>query len=262
MRFKLILKLSDPLRNILPVNYQFELGSWFYRIINNSEGALYKYLVASGYSQKGEPFRNFVFSHLMVPDRRIEGDRLVIQSQRIGLIFSTIPDESIAPQVAEVFQGNHFLLGDRISQVPFLVEKVELLPEPEFTDKMTFKTLSPLHLTMKMQGRKNELFLSPETSGYARFFYENLHQKYKTLSGHDHPQDPLAGRSSPRDSWLPRVSVKTNPATAKNINNPVAKYLPLTMFCFAFRKARVIPPRERRYTINPDMKGAATCIHG
>jgi CRISPR-associated endoribonuclease Cas6 len=194
MRFKLILKLSDPLRNILPVNYQFELGSWFYRIINNSEGALYKYLVASGYSQKGEPFRNFVFSHLMVPDRRIEGDRLVIQSQRIGLIFSTIPDESIAPQVAEVFQGNHFLLGDRISQVPFLVEKVELLPEPEFTDKMTFKTLSPLHLTMKMQGRKNELFLSPETSGYARFFYENLHQKYKTLSGHDHPQDPLAGK--------------------------------------------------------------------
>lgn len=194
MRFKLILKLSDPLRNILPVNYQFELGSWFYRIINNSEGALYNYLVASGYAQKGEPFRNFVFSHLMVPDRQIAGDRLVIQSQRMGLIFSTIPDESIAPQVAEVFQGNHFLLGDRISQVPFLVEKVELLPEPEFTDKMTFKTLSPLHLTMKMQGRKNELFLSPETSGYARFFYENLHHKYKTLSGHDHPHDPLSGK--------------------------------------------------------------------
>jgi CRISPR-associated endoribonuclease Cas6 len=194
MRYKLTLKLEDPSRNTLPVNYQFELGSWFYRMINNPEGALYNHLVASGYTQKGEHFRNFVFSHLMVPDRKIEGDRLLIQSARIGLIFSTIPDESLAPLVADVFQGNQFLLGDRISQVPFLVEKAELLPEPEFTDKMTFKTLSPLHLTMKMQGRKNELFLSPETSGYARFFYENLHQKYQTHNGHDHPHDPLAGK--------------------------------------------------------------------
>ncbi len=194
MRYKLTLKLEDLSRKTLPVNYQFELGSWFYRMINNSESALYNHLVASGYTQQEEPFRNFVFSHLMVPDRKIEGDRLMMQSLRIGLIFSTIPDESLVPLVVEIFQGNRFLLGDRISQVPFLVEKVELLPDPEFTDKMTFKTLSPLHLTMKLQGRKNELFLSPETSGYTSFFYENLHQKYKTLTGHDHPHDPLAGK--------------------------------------------------------------------
>jgi CRISPR-associated endoribonuclease Cas6 len=194
MRYKFTLKLVDPSRNILPVNYQFELGSWLYRMINNPDSALYNYLVAAGYSKRGVPFRNFVFSHLMVPDRKIEGDRLLIQSARISLIFSTIPNESLAQLVADVFQGNQFLLGDRISQVPFLVEKVELLPEPDFTDKMTFKTLSPLHLTMKVLGRKNELFLSPETSGYASFFYENLHQKYKTLIGHDHPQDPLAGK--------------------------------------------------------------------
>ena len=165
MRYKLTLKLADPHRNILPVNYQFELGSWFYRMVNQQDSALYAYLVASGYVKKEGPFRNFVFSHLMVPDRKIEGDRLLIHSERIGLIFSTIPDESLVPLIMECFQKTHFLLGDRISQVSFLVEAVEPLPEPEFTDKMTFKTLSPLHLTMKIPGRKNELFLSPETSG-------------------------------------------------------------------------------------------------
>jgi len=194
MRYKLTLKLVDPLRNALPVNYQFELGSWFYRMLNNPDTALYAYLISSGYVQKEEPFRNFVFSHLMVPDRKIDGDRLLVQSEQVGLIFSTIPDEALAPLVAEHFQGTRFLLGDRISQVNFLVETVERLPEPEFTDKMTFKTLSPLHLTMKIQGRKNEIYLSPEVFGYARFFYENLHQKYKILFGHDHPQDPLAGK--------------------------------------------------------------------
>lgn len=194
MRYKLTLKLVDPLRNTLPVNYQFELGSWFYRMINKENSPLYAYLVSAGYVKADEPFQSFVFSQLMVPDRKIEGDRLMIQCERVGLIFSTIPDESLIPFVTEAFQDARFMLGDRISQVSFHIEKVEVLPEPEFTDKMTFKTLSPLHLSVKIRGRKNELFLSPEHPEYAQFFFENLHQKYKSLSGHDHPHDPLAGK--------------------------------------------------------------------
>ncbi|HWS01583.1 MAG TPA: hypothetical protein VN249_13260, partial [Prolixibacteraceae bacterium] len=92
MRYKFTLKLVDPVPNALPVNYQFELGSWLFRMINNPDSALFSYLVSAGYASKDEPFRNFVFSHLMVPDRTIEGDRLFIRSERIGLIFSTIPD--------------------------------------------------------------------------------------------------------------------------------------------------------------------------
>lgn len=207
MRYKFTLELVDTHRNILPVNYQFELGSWFYRMVNQQDSTLYAYLVASGYVKKEEPFRNFVFSHLMVPDRKIEGDRLLIQSERIGLIFSTIPDESLAPLVMECFQKTRFLLGDRTTQVPFLVEAVEQLPEPLFTDKMTFKTLSPLHLTRKIPGRRNELFLSPESSEYSGFFYENLYNKYKILYGHEYLNDPLAGKFKLR-----------SPVTQKGIN--------------------------------------------
>jgi len=194
MRYKLTLKLVDPLRNVLPVNYQFELGSWFYRMINNHDSVFYSYLASAGYLHGEEPFRSFVFSHLMVPDRKIVGDRLIIQSEKVGLIFSTIPDESLVPKVIENFYNSRFLLGDRVSQVSFLVEAVEQLPGPVFTDRMTFKTISPLHLTMKLHGRKNEIFLSPETPEYSRFFYDNLHQKYLALNGDEHPHDPMAGK--------------------------------------------------------------------
>jgi len=194
MRYKFTLKLVDPLRNTLPVNYQFELGSWIYRMVNNPEGTFYSGLVAAGYAKDGEPFRHFVFSHLMVPDRKIEADRLVIQSERIGLVFSTIPDEALASLVVENFQHTLFLLGDRISQVSFTVESVERLTEPDFTDKMTFKTLSPLHLTQKIPGRKNELFLSPEAAEYQYLFYENLSRKFSMLNGFDHPNNPLTGK--------------------------------------------------------------------
>ena len=219
MRYKLILRLVDPHRNILPVNYQYELGSWFYQIINKQANPLLSYLLSSGYLQEEEAFRNFVFSHLMVPDRKIQGDRLLIQSEHIGLVFSTIPDEALVPFISELFQGVSFLLGDRQSQVNLKVESVQLLQQPVFSDKMTFKTLSPLHLTMKMIGRKNELFLSPETSGYARFFFENLHQKFKLLNGYDHPHDPLAGKFKLRSPVTQKgITIQTgNPAQNKLI---------------------------------------------
>jgi CRISPR-associated endoribonuclease Cas6 len=194
MRYKLTLKLVDPQRNVLPVNYQYELGAWFYRMVNRPEGKLSNYLVSAGLLSPDKPFRNFVFSNLMVPDRKIEGNRLSIQSEKIGLLFSTLPDEGMIPLVKENFGDTRFILGDRISQVSFAVENIELLPEPVFTDKMTFKTLSPLHLTMKMQGRKNELFISPETLGYSTVFYSDLHKKFKMVNGFDHPHDPLSGK--------------------------------------------------------------------
>jgi CRISPR-associated endoribonuclease Cas6 len=194
MRYKFTLKLVDPIRNILPVNYQFELGSWFYHLLNNPDSPLFDFLQSAGYVQKDLPFRTFVFSHLMIPDRKVEGDRLLIHSEKVGLVFSTIPDETMIPLVKTTFLNQRFLLGDRTSQVAFCIESVNLVPEPEFSDKMTFRTLSPLHLAQKIQGRKNELFLSPEDAEYAHFFYENLHQKFRLLNGVSHPDDSLSGK--------------------------------------------------------------------
>lgn len=204
MRFKLTLKLLDPLRNVLPVNYQFELGSWLYRIINQNDTAFNDYIHTAGYVELGKPFRSFVFSHLMVPDRKIEGDRLLIHSQQVTLIFSTIPDKNLVSLVTEIFQDVCFLLGDRHSQVSFAITAVEELPEPAFTDKMTFRTISPLHLTQKIPGRKNDLFLSPEASDYSGLFYENLHQKYRGLYGTNSWQDPLAGKFKLRSPVTPK----------------------------------------------------------
>lgn len=207
MHYKLTLKLLDPLRNILPVNYQFELGAWLYKLLNDKDTELYNYLVTTGYLAKDEPFRNFVFSHLMVPDRKIEGDRLTIQSTAVTLIFSTIPDDFLKPLICELFKDTKFILGDRTSQVSFQIIKIEPQPEPDFTDKMTFKTLSPLHLAVKIHGRKNELFLSPEHPEYAQFFYENLQRKYKILYSHDYPSESLPGKFKLR-----------SPVTQKGIN--------------------------------------------
>lgn len=194
MHYKFTLKLVDQLRNILPVNYQFELGSWFYRVLNAPGSPLHDFLVSSGHLGKDKPFRNFVFSHIIVPYRKIEADRLLIQCERVSLIFSTLPDPHLEPLVTSNFVDARFMLGDKLSQVPFFIEKVEKIPEPEFSDKMTFRTISPLHLSVKIPGRKNELYLSPEDDSFARYFYENLYLKYRILYGHEHQNSPVSGK--------------------------------------------------------------------
>lgn len=212
MRYKLTLKLVDQLRNILPVNYQFELGSWFYRMLNLEGSPLHDYLVSGGYLNKDKTFRNFVFSHLIVPDRKIEGDRLKIHCGSVNLIFSSIPDLLLAPLVISNFQDSRFMLGDKLSQVPFQVEKIEMVPEPDFTDKMTFRTLSPLHLAIKVPGRKSELFLSPESDSYGKIFFENLQQKCSLLKGQDLLHGPGTGKFKLR-SELAQKGITMNSGT-------------------------------------------------
>lgn len=50
MRFNLCLSLLDRNRNVLPVNYQYELSAWIYKVINHSDPAFADWLHNKGYS--------------------------------------------------------------------------------------------------------------------------------------------------------------------------------------------------------------------
>jgi len=49
---------------------------------------------------------------------------------------------------------------------------------------------------------------------------------------------------------------------APKVNNTVAKYLTLRNLLLIFLAIRVNPPTASKYVTNPDIKGAATLIHG
>lgn len=77
MRFNLNLSLTDRNRSVLPVNYQYELSSWIYKVINQSDPVFAKWLHDRGFSNDNKQFRLFTFSNLMVPQYEIAGDRLI-----------------------------------------------------------------------------------------------------------------------------------------------------------------------------------------
>ncbi len=183
MRFKLNLSLINRNQNVLPVNYQDELSAWIYKVINQSDPDFAVWLHDKGFSNDKKQFRLFTFSNLIVPQFEIIKDRLIIKSDQIALIISTLPEETIQHFVSGVFCDREFTLGDRISDAGFRINAIEALPAPVFADEMSFRSLSPLFVSGKVEGRQYAQHFSPDHEGYLPLMINNLKAKQKVFTG-------------------------------------------------------------------------------
>jgi len=185
MRFKLSLSLISRNQNILPVNYQYELSAWIYKVINHSDPAFAEWLHNKGFSEDNKQFRLFTFSNLIIPQREILNDRLIIKSDRVDLIISTLPEETIQHFISGIFRDRELKLGDRISNVCFRIDAIEALPIPVFTDKMSFRSLSPVFVSDRVEGYRYAQYLSPDYEGYIQLMISNLKEKLKVFTGQE-----------------------------------------------------------------------------
>ena len=218
MRFKLNLSMTDRKQNVLPVNYQYELSAWIYKVINQSDPAFAEWLHQMGFSDDKKQFRLFTFSNLNVRHREIIGDRLLIKADPVELIISTLPDETIRHFVTGIFRDSEFRLGDRISSVGFKINSIEAMQPPVFTEGMSFKSLSPIFVSQKIEGRKHAKYLSPADDGYLRLLIGNLKEKYKVFTGHESMFDEndaeLELLSPPKQKG---IAIKTNTPQATKL---------------------------------------------
>lgn len=182
MRFRLTLRVEREKGTLLPLNYQYELSSWIYRLLNRSDSRFGAWLHERGYCGEGKNFKLFTFSHLQVPAFQVKGDRMDIRSERIGLVVSFYPMELAEPFVSGTFCGCSFVLGDRKSQIHFSVEAVERCPEVEFSRKMEFRALSPIFMDERRGRRKNPTrHLSPDDPAFGPLIHANLVEKYRAI---------------------------------------------------------------------------------
>ncbi len=185
MRFKLKLSLLNRNQNILPVNYQYELSSWIYKVINQSDPDFADWLHNKGFSDDKKQFRLFTFSNFMIPQREIIKDRLIINSEQFDLIISTLPEETIQHFITGIFRDREFTLSDRISSVGFKVNSIEALPVPNFTNEMSFKAISPIFVSGKVESHKYAQHHSPIFEKYIPLLINNLKTKIRVFTGEE-----------------------------------------------------------------------------
>ena len=180
MRFKLSLDIDKrSFGNRLPINYQYELSAWIYKIVAQGDEQYAKWLHENGFSEKHRNFKMFVFSNLYSQGIKFEKDRLIFCSDKASFYLSLLPEKSTESFIKGIFQEQSFTLGDRVSKVQFIVRQIELTPPPSFKDNFVFKTLSPVVVSIGQEESRYPLYISPEENNYGQLIINNLTEKYK-----------------------------------------------------------------------------------
>jgi len=177
MRLQLTLDITGK-NNVLPINYQYELSSWIYKVLNFGDKDFTDWLHEKGFVSEKKRFKLFTFSNLRVENHRVEGDRLVLGNGKASVIVSFYPVEMFEPFVMGIFKERQFGLGDKRSAVDFVVSQVEKLPEPGFKDDMAFSSISPIHVAWRNDGGRIE-HLAPDHPRYEELLFGNLYSKYE-----------------------------------------------------------------------------------
>ena len=184
MRFKLTLYVDrKAFGNVLPLNYQYELSAFIYRAIAQADSEYSHWLHENGFKLYGRPFKLFTFSNLLIPHYKIDKEygRIRVECDHIEWLVSFLPETSTEKFISGLFSEQVFQIGDKKSAVQFRIERIELIPSLVFAPSMIFKTLSPVCIPFKEEGKRHPTYLSPETPEAQSIILNNLLNKYHTF---------------------------------------------------------------------------------
>ena len=191
MRFSLRLQLCSGEKNhLLPINYQYELSAAIYRILSQSDDAYATWLHENGFEVDNKKFKLFTFSNLQIPRYEIDKEqgRLKILSDEVFLKIGFLPDRSTKEFIKGVFNKQCFSIGDRVSKVDFIVRDIELFSEEKFSEIETFRTLSPVVVSLRNDVGRHE-YIRPDHPSYMKGIITGLKSRYRAYYGKDYEGD-------------------------------------------------------------------------
>lgn len=183
MRFNLKIGIKNNLvKALLPINYQYELSAWIYKVIESGNDKYSEWLHENGFQNNNKQYRLFSFSNLKIPRSKIIEDCLLIQSEFIELEISFLPEKSTEEFVKGLFRKREFTLGNRDHKIDFIVCDVRILPEPIFQQEMIYKSISPICVS-KRREEKGSFYPEPADSCTEEAILTNLLSKYEAFYG-------------------------------------------------------------------------------
>jgi CRISPR-associated endoribonuclease Cas6 len=213
MRVKLTL-LATKRNVVLPLNYNHAVAGLIYRTVGHASEEFASRLHDEGFEADRRRFKLFTFSRLSVKQRRVVGDRMMLEAPEVTLQVSSPVGEFIEHFVSGLFQSERF----QIAGAEFTLAEAETIAPPEFTERMSFRALAPITESVRdEQNRTRYLSLEDDWSGVIA---RNLARKYEALYGHAPVYEGLhwewdqayiaeAGKRNRRPSVLIEVSEGT-----------------------------------------------------
>ena len=183
MRLTLKFKITKK-QQLLPLNYQYPISAWIYKVFAQADKEFATKLHESGYKlENGKTFKLFTFSQLRFPKNTWKiiprSDRMKTWSNYAFLTIAFQLPEQMENFVVGLFKQQKAFIGDKISGIEMEVENIEVIKEkiPD-TKTVQIKLLSPITLGLLENNKKHETYILPTHPKYKELFLKNLTDKY------------------------------------------------------------------------------------
>lgn len=186
MRFSITLTRTGKQR-MLPIDYQYYLSAWIYKVIENADPVFADFLHSTGYTGGSHQFKLFCYSPLELgkPTLWKEKALLELNTDTVYLQVSFLLPEAAEKFIVGLFKSQSVYLGDRFNGIDLLVSSIEHLPEPAFTEKVRYRAISPVVISFLPEGKKYSTYLAPDNGGYKDLLTQHLNRKYQSIPGVD-----------------------------------------------------------------------------
>ncbi|MCS6930052.1 MAG: CRISPR-associated endoribonuclease Cas6 [Saprospiraceae bacterium] len=214
MQLKLTLECLEATPAI-PLNYQYELSAWIYRVLQEADADYARFLHNEGYVSGSKLFKLFCFSNLEISQFRVEGNRLRILSKEISLYVRFCVFSAVEGFIEGLFYRQELWLGDCRQSARFRVKHIYAtslqLPEGPEPLCVRIRMRSPLVVARKHPTAGPDEYLAPTDPEFGPLLLQNLLDKYRAFTKVDfyaqHPKEQLAFALCP--DWQPRSKLVT-----------------------------------------------------
>lgn len=166
----------------LPLDYQYAVASLLYNALGRASEEFATRLHGEGFSAGGRTFRLFTFSRLATRGASASGGHLLLTDPSVSLQVGSPVADFVEHLVTGLSRGGVL----RLAGTPFRLESAELVPQPPFTRRMSFRALSPVTESVD-EGGRHPRFLDPEDD-WSEIIRHNLLRKHRALYAEE-PQE-------------------------------------------------------------------------
>lgn len=175
----------------LPIDYQYFIGAWIYKVIGTGDPAFARFLHQHGYPDGNKTFKLFCYSPLSFNNYIFNCDKNLfeIKDDHIKLKVAFHLPQAAEKFIIGLFNNQQAYFGDRHYGLDLKVLQIERLPDEPLKQVMHYRLLSSAVFSISDVNMKYARYASPQDVGYHLLVTNHLKQKLHVASANLLKQD-------------------------------------------------------------------------
>jgi len=184
MRFKITFNRTGRQR-MLPMDYQYYLSAWIYKVIGQADPEFSDFLHSQGYLYGHKSFKLFGYSPLSFgkPVLWKEKSLFEVQENQLSVNISFHLAEAAEKFIIGLFNNQQVYVGDRFNGIDLTVVGVDRLAVSNGRETVAYGATWHVVASILPEGKKYADYLNPENESYEALLRQNLVNKYNAISG-------------------------------------------------------------------------------